>query len=1222
MFVLLLSQWTFFRNKSRTPFASAFLMFVLVACFTAPVRLLAQEPNLKVWLAEPGMRLENPERRAEIVQRLSQKQRDHRREAVQLLRRMGLPERVQHPDGRIEEIARFEAGQPLYFTTHNANAAISTGANLLNTAPYGLNGTGVTLGLWDGGAARSNHSEFGGRITIVDASVAADHATHVAGTMVATGLYSPARGMANAASILSHDWTNDLAEMAAKAATYPGEPGKIYISNHSYGYVSGWNPVSGGSPARSWEWYGSGTNAAAVDPDFGQYSAESQQSDLLAAAAPYYLIFRSAGNDRNNNPTNGQSIALSPGSSSVVVYNSASHPAGDGNYRGGYETIGYDALGKNVLTVGAVNDAVSAGTRSIAAATMVSFSSWGPTDDGRIKPDLVANGQDVISPVSVLAANGADQYGSASGTSMATPNASGSASLLVQQFSNLFPGQAMRSSTLKALLIHTADDLGTAGPDYINGWGLLNAKAAADIIRSYQATPGKQQMTENRLQTGTLTRSHSFVWDGVSPIRATLCWTDVAGNVPGTSDNRTANLVNNLNLKIIAPGGAEYFPFVMPFVGTWTQASMAMAATTGVNNTDNVEQVKIASPGVAGTYQAVVSLSGALTGGAQDYALILSGATNAALSSPTLATCTPNESTQSSVVLNLGGTGFRLGCKVSLTRTGESPYELGGVEVAGESITTRGSLLGLTPGFWNVVVTNPDGQSATLNNGLNILQELWSQKFDASISGWSSNTTSGSTGWATTTSSSHTPTTAYFAAGISTKRIDNLVSETIAVPSNASNMSLRFWHKYNLESQRDCGILELSIDNGTTWFNVNDSNSGASFVSGGYNAQVVTQTPSNAQNAFAGQMAWTGNTGTLFSEVVVALNDTAKFAGKNMRLRWRLSTNSTIAILGGGWTIDSVSLNKALPLNSPPVISVAAASSNLAPVAGASTTLSVGATDDGGAGNLTYTWSHTGPALSYSQNASNAASSTQVTFSAIGTYTFTCTVQDAGGLTNTSQVLVLVNQGVATVQLGSLSHIYDSGPKAASVTTIPPGLAFTITYNNALPQPVTVGSYNVVATVTDANYTGSASATLVIQGVPYTNWETEQFTPGQISDGQSDANADPDFDGIPNLIEFALGANPLVAAPAPTSVAVLPDGLGDRRLTLTFTRPRGLGGLVYAVQANSNIANALGWTNLPSLEISYNALTDTETVIARDTVIQGPAQPTRALRLKISQPAP
>ena len=90
------------------------------------------------------------------------------------------------------------------------------------------------------------------------------------------------------------------------------------------------------------------------------------------------------------------------------------------------------------------------------------FSSWGPTDDGRIKPDVVANGEAVYSTLG----SGDVAYGAIGGTSMSTPSACGSAALLIEQFGRLFPGQAMRASTLKSLLILTATDRGQVGPDY------------------------------------------------------------------------------------------------------------------------------------------------------------------------------------------------------------------------------------------------------------------------------------------------------------------------------------------------------------------------------------------------------------------------------------------------------------------------------------------------------------------------------------------------------------------------------------------------------------------------------------------------------------------------------------------------------------------------------------------------------------------------------------
>ena len=119
---------------------------------------------------------------------------------------------------------------------------------------------------------------------------------------------------------------------------------------------------------------------------------------------------------------------------------------------------------------------------------MSSFSGWGPTDDGRIKPDICANGVGLYSSYS-----GSDtQYASISGTSMATPNLSGSLLLLQQHYQNLFgTGSFMRSATLKGLVIHTADEAGSnPGPDYKFGWGLANMATAAQAITAAKANNG------------------------------------------------------------------------------------------------------------------------------------------------------------------------------------------------------------------------------------------------------------------------------------------------------------------------------------------------------------------------------------------------------------------------------------------------------------------------------------------------------------------------------------------------------------------------------------------------------------------------------------------------------------------------------------------------------------------------------------------------------------
>jgi len=335
--------------------------------------------------------------------------------------------------------------------------------------------------------------------------------------------------------------------------------------------------------------------ASAYEPFFGQYNAVARDIDSQLHLLPYYSSVWAAGNDRDDNPALNSQVALSPGGT-VVDYDPALHPPGDGGYRSGYDNIGFNGIAKNVITIGAVNDAVTGGQRDTAKAAMLNFSSWGPADDGRIKPDLVANGYVLYSPQSA----GITSYTYSSGTSMAAPNATGTAQLLLSLYEKLMPGQYLRASTLKGLLIHTADDLGTPGPDYQSGWGLINGKEAAELIFDVATNAAVLRLVEQQLTSSVTIRTHVFAWDGVSPIRATLCWTDPAGPILTTHDSRTATLVNNLNLRIENPNGISYLPFVMPFVGTWTPASLSLPATTGTNNTDTVEQVRVASPTVQG----------------------------------------------------------------------------------------------------------------------------------------------------------------------------------------------------------------------------------------------------------------------------------------------------------------------------------------------------------------------------------------------------------------------------------------------------------------------------------------------------------------------------------------------------------------------------------------------------------------------------------------------
>jgi subtilisin family serine protease len=215
---------------------------------------------------------------------------------------------------------------------------------------------------------------------------------------------------------------------------------------------------------------------------------------------------------------------------------------------------------KNILTVGAVNDLATGynPNGSASQVEMSTFSGWGPTDDGRIKPDLVANGISLYS--STAESNTA--YGSLNGTSMSTPSVTGSMALIDQHVSNLFPGTALRASAMKALLLHTADECGTApGPDYRFGWGLMNTQKATEVLSNL----GGRHLVVSRdsLNNGDV-RERTFYHDGVGGFKVTIAWTDPAGAVSASTLNSTARkLVNDLDLRIISQATAiNTFPGV------------------------------------------------------------------------------------------------------------------------------------------------------------------------------------------------------------------------------------------------------------------------------------------------------------------------------------------------------------------------------------------------------------------------------------------------------------------------------------------------------------------------------------------------------------------------------------------------------------------------------------------------------------------------------------
>jgi subtilisin family serine protease len=224
-----------------------------------------------------------------------------------------------------------------------------------------------------------------------------------------------------------------------------------------------------------------------------------------------------------------------------------------------YETLPMDVNAKNILTVGAVQG-IAAGYSKKEDAIMTSFSSWGPTDDGRIKPDIVTNGQSVYSTT-----NGNDSsYGYASGTSMASPGAAASLFLLQELSQQIVPNKFMRSATIKGLAIHTANEAGLfPGPDYKFGWGLLNIGEAATVLSNALTNKNNSSSVdlvyENILENKA-SYSVNVIASGNKPLKATLSWTDIKGTIETTLNDTTRRLVNDLDLKI-TKDAITYFPW-------------------------------------------------------------------------------------------------------------------------------------------------------------------------------------------------------------------------------------------------------------------------------------------------------------------------------------------------------------------------------------------------------------------------------------------------------------------------------------------------------------------------------------------------------------------------------------------------------------------------------------------------------------------------------------
>lgn len=477
------------------------------------------------------------------------------------------------PPGALERLSREDAVMsidfyPPPFAFDNDGARLWCGTDAVHLE--GIDGAGVVLGMWDGGMPRNEHLDLTSERVHweEDEPTVGNHPTVVCGVMVGTGTADPARmGHAPGVSDVRCYTAGGAAdEMEAAVAEYG-----MVAANNSWGLKVGW----AGSDFFSQSW-------------FGDYRFGCEGFDKLTRDHGLVLVF-AAGNDRND---------------SGGALTSDEQPAdwdqisGDESWQG-FHTVAPMGTAKNVIGVGAINDSTG---------TMSSFSNWGPTDDGRIKPDVVAPGVSIWTTSATLGPDDVyDQYTMTGGTSISAPAVTGLVALLVQSYREEYLASSETQetplpSTIKALLCHSATDMGEPGPDYKFGWGGVRVDAARQILLDKRFQEGVVLATDDT-DVYELT-----VGSGETDLRVTLAWDDKEA----TDTNPDPTLVNDLDLLVQDPGGRFFTPWHL-FVTDHTEIdATAIRTVHDVDSPDlipeadrdrrnNVEQVFVDTDLAGGT---------------------------------------------------------------------------------------------------------------------------------------------------------------------------------------------------------------------------------------------------------------------------------------------------------------------------------------------------------------------------------------------------------------------------------------------------------------------------------------------------------------------------------------------------------------------------------------------------------------------------------------------
>ena len=266
------------------------------------------------------------------------------------------------------------------------------------------------------------------------------------------------------------------------------------------------------------------------------YGADAAAYDASTISIPSLLHVFSAGNSGDKTSTAGPYTGV----------------AGFANLTGSFK------MAKNIITVGAID-----GTYQVSI-----LSSKGPTYDGRVRPELVAFGQD--------------------GSSGAAALVSGTALLLQQSYKETNGGQPAPSALIKCVLLNSADDVGPKEIDFQSGYGSLNAYNAMHAVVNKRYFTGV--ISNGELRTHLLNLPAN-----IRRLKITICWNDL----PADPNSQVA-LINDIDLRLVhTASGNSWQPWVLS-TSAHPDSLTKMAIRTR-DSLNNVEQVTIDNP-LAGTY--------------------------------------------------------------------------------------------------------------------------------------------------------------------------------------------------------------------------------------------------------------------------------------------------------------------------------------------------------------------------------------------------------------------------------------------------------------------------------------------------------------------------------------------------------------------------------------------------------------------------------------------